>query len=199
VPGWRKINVPDLLAKSGPYVDSPGFQDAKRLWSLTDSGTQHVRTLLDLPSAEPEIEHDVGSLENLASKVTDLGVRTYIEEVIKCLQVGALRASVVFLWVGAIRTIHGQLLSVGVSKLNQALLGHDPKARKVSKVDDFAYIKDKDVLLAAQDLGLVDKGQRSTLEEALDLRNRCGHPTKYKPGVKKVSSFIEDVVGIVFS
>jgi hypothetical protein len=36
------------------------------------------------------------------------------------------------------------------------------------------------------------------LEEALNLRNRCGHPTKYRPGEKKVSSFIEDVAGIVF-
>jgi len=35
--------------------------------------------------------------------------------------------------------------------------------------------------------------------EALDLRNRCGHPTNYRPGVKRVSSFIEDVVGIVLS
>ena len=50
----------------------------------------------------------------------------------------------------------------------------------------------------AQDLGLFDKAEKTTLGEALDLRNRCGHPSKYVPGVKKVSSFIEDVVGIVF-
>jgi hypothetical protein len=54
-------------------------------------------------------------------------------------------------------------------------------------------------LLAAKDLGQLDKNQKDTLEEALDLRNRCGHPGKYKPGVKKVSSYIEDIVSIVFS
>jgi hypothetical protein len=53
--------------------------------------------------------------------------------------------------------------------------------------------------MALQDLALIDKGEKATLEEALNLRNRCGHPTRYKPGVKKASSFIEDVVGIVFS
>jgi hypothetical protein len=69
----------------------------------------------------------------------------------------------------------------------------------VTKLEDFAYIKDATALLAFQELGIVDKGEKATLGEALDLRNRCGHPTKYKPGVKKASSFIEDVVGIVFA
>jgi hypothetical protein len=73
-----------------------------------------------------------------------------------------------------------------------------PEARNVGKLDDFAYIKDAVLLLALFDLGIIDKGEKGTLEENLDLRNRCGHPTKYKPGVNKSSSFIEDVVGIVF-
>jgi hypothetical protein len=37
------------------------------------------------------------------------------------------------------------------------------------------------------------------LEHGLDLGNACGHASKYTPGGKKVSSFIEDVVGIVFA
>jgi len=83
--------------------------------------------------------------------------------------------------------------------LNAAILKHDPKARKVTKLDHFAYIKDSVALLAAQDLGIFDKSEKDTLEEALDLRNRCGHPAKYQPGVKKVSSFIEDLISTVFS
>jgi len=31
-------------------------------------------------------------------------------------------------------------------------------------------------LLAARDLGLFDKNEKSTLEENLNLRNRSGHP-----------------------
>jgi len=80
-----------------------------------------------------------------------------------------------------------------------ALHKHDPKARPVHQLDDFAYIKDALALLAARDLGLLDKNQKDTLEDALGLRNRCGHPSKYKPGVKKVSSYIEDIVSVVFS
>ena len=67
-------------------------------------------------------------------------------------------------------------------------------------VENFlAYVKDKLTLLAAQELGLLDKSEKDTLQENLNLRNRCGHPSKYRPGVKKVSSFIEDVVSTVFA
>lgn len=97
------------------------------------------------------------------------------------------------------RTLHEAALAKGAAKVNAAIAKHDPRARAVSKVDDFAYVKDKVFLLAAFDLGLVDKGERDTLQEGLDLRNRCGHPTSYKPGEKKASGFIEDIVGIVFA
>ena len=199
VPRSAKINVADVLAKAGHYVDSPGLEGNRRLWKLTSSGEREVRRLLQLPDAEPEIEHDVSALTSLSAKVSDAEARAYLEEALKCLQVGALRASVVFLWTGAIRVVQQNALSVGIPRLNLFLLKHDPKSRHVSKIEDFAYVKDKTALLAVQDLGLLDKGQRDTLEEALNLRNRCGHPTKYRPGVKKVSSFIEDVTGIVFS
>ncbi len=199
VPKTASINVADVLTKSGHYVETAGRQEGPRLWHLTDSGEQYVRKLLGLPETEPEIEHDVSSLRMLLTKLPDEDVRSYIAEAITCLQAGALRASVVFLWSGAIRTIQQEALGHGVAPLNAALVKHDPKARTVAKVDDFAYIKDSITLLAAQDLGVVDKTQRTILGHGLDLRNSCGHPSKYTLGVKKVSSFVEDVVGIVFT
>ncbi len=194
----KKINVADVLAKSGHYVDSPGIADNRRLWKLTDSGTEFVRKLLGLPASDIEIEHDTGALSSVCAKIKDNHVREYVEESIKCLQINALRASVVFLWSGAIRTIQSKLVAGDVGKLQVAIIKHDPKARKVSRIDDFAYIKDKITLLAALEVGLIDKSEKDTLQEALDLRNRCGHPGKYMPGVKRTSSFIEDVVSIVF-
>jgi len=199
VPKASKINVADVLNKSGAFVDSAGLAGNRRLWQLTLSGEKHIRAKLNLPASQPEIEHDVTTLEALAAKITDAVVREYVLEAIKCLSVSALRAAVVFLWTGAIRTLQQNALNSYHTQLNPAIMKHDPKARTVNKVEDFAYIRDATALLAFQDLGILDKGEKSTLEEALDLRNRCGHPTKYVPGVKKTSSFIEDVVGIVFA
>jgi len=195
---WVRVNVVDVLSKSGHLVDSASIQGNKRLWKLTPSGETYVRELVGLPESEPEVEHDVGILNALVAKIADPIIRGYVEEGIKCLRVGALRACVVFLWIGAVRILEEHMLAVGVSALNVALMKHDPKSRKISKIDEFAYVKDSIALLAAQDLGVLDKGERQTLEEALNLRNRCGHPTKYKPGEKKVASFIEDLASVAF-
>jgi hypothetical protein len=199
VPKAGKINVADVLAKSGEFVDSFGYEGGFRLWQLTDTGDQYVRELLGLPLAEVEIEHDVGALMALAAKVSDETVRGYIEEAIKCLQAGALRAAVVFLWSGAIRTLHEAALKKDRKTLNDALKRQYPKARNVSSIEHFGWIDDRVFLEATPDVGLLDKGQKDTLVEQLNLRNRCGHPTKYTPREAKAKSFIEDVLGIVFA
>lgn len=105
IPKASKINVADVLNKSGALVDSPGVSGSRRLWQLTTTGEAHIRAALNLPAAGLEIEHDVATLESLAAKVRDTVVRDYISEAIKCLGVGALRAAIVFLWTGAIRTL----------------------------------------------------------------------------------------------
>jgi hypothetical protein len=197
-PRARSVNVSDVLNKSAHLVDSAGVVGRQRLWRLTDSGRAEVRALLSLPAADVELEHDVGLLTSVSGRIADEDCRTYMEEAIKCLQVGALRACVVFAWAGAIKTLQQRLLTVGNAALTSALTKHDPKCKPVSKVEDFAYVKDSLTLLVAKELNILDKNQRDTLDEALGLRNRCGHPGKYRPGPKKVSGFVEDIVSIVF-
>jgi hypothetical protein len=199
VKGARTLNVADVLNKAAQWVDTIGVDGKKRLWGLTDSGRTHVRELLGLPSSDVEVEHDVAKLASLVGKLHDAEIRDYLDEALKCLRVGALRACVVFAWTAGIRVLQASVLSTGTTAATAAIQKHDPKARNVNRVDDFAYVKDSTTLLAARELGVIDKNQRDTLEEALNLRNRCGHPTKYKPGEKKVSSFIEDIVSIIFS
>jgi hypothetical protein len=198
IPHAKLANVADVLSKSGAMVDSPGAKGLARLWRLTGAGDIHVRQMLGLKDAEAEIEHDVGYLRTLACKIPDPLVREYIEEAVDCLSVGALRAGVVFIWAGAVRTLQERVLGKGVAQLNAAIRVHDARAREVKKLDDFQYVKESTLLLAAEGVGVLDKAERNTLEESLDLRNKCGHPNKYDPGIKRASSFIEDVTGIVF-
>ena len=117
----------------------------------------------------------------------------------KSLSVGALRPCVVSVWVAVARTLQHEMMKNGQAAVTVAVQKHDQKARAIKSVDDFAYVKESIQLLAARELGVLDKSEKDTLEEALDLRNRCGHPSKYRPGVKKVSAFMEDVVSIVFT
>lgn len=194
----KSINVNQVINHGAPYVYSPGGKESGALlFELTDTGEKYVRELLDLPAAEPEIEHDVGTLSAVATKIADANARGYVEEAIKCLQVGALRAATVFLWTGVVSTLRDRVWSRGPTAINAAAKMHNPKA-SFTKKDDFAYMKDELLLQVAHDLSVLDKTEKGRLKEGLDLRNACGHPSSYSPGPKKVSAFIEDVVGIVF-
>lgn len=198
IPNHKTLNISDALAKSNHFVDIAGSRGSRKLWLLTKSGEKYVRQLLDLPAKKSEIEEDVSSLGKIAQKIGNTLIKDYIDEGIKCLEIGARRASVVFIWAGAMRTLHEEMFAQDGARLNAALQKHDKRSRQVKSIDHFSYIKDEIALLAAQELGLLDKSQKDTLKDALGLRNRCGHPAKYKPGEKKVSSFIEDIIEIVF-
>lgn len=195
----KKIQHAAVLNLAVPYVHSTGKESGNLItWALTETGQKHVRDLLGLPAAEPDVEHDVGTLQALADKIVEANVRAYVEEAIVCLQFGALRASVVFLWTGAVSVLRDEIWKHGASSIDPAIKKYLTRAPTFKKKDDFAYVNDATLLLVAQDLAVIDKTQKQRLGEALDLRNGCGHPSKYSVGVKKVSSFIEDVVGIVW-
>jgi integrase len=138
------------------------------------------------------------ALHALSQSIEDDLVRGFIEEALLCFDSGALRAGIVFLWSGAIRTLHERAMKLGPRVVNAAILRQDGRARSVRKVDDFAWIKDRTFLDAAPDMGLLDKSQKGQLLRALELRNDCGHPAKYIAREAKTRSYIEDVVGIVF-
>jgi hypothetical protein len=194
----EKLNLADILSKSAPYVDTIGKEGNRFLWALTDAGSEVVRSALNLPAHDIEVETDVSTIDAHIAKLNDEDVKDYLAESVKCLRVNALRASVVFLWSGAVKKIRDDIFTRGASAVTNAVQKFDPKSKDIKKVDDLVLIKESTLLLSAQELGLFDKNQRSVLESCLDLRNKCGHPGKYKVGPKRVSSFIEDVMGVVF-
>ena len=198
VPKSETMNIADVLSKSAPFVDAAGKQGRSILWRLTQSGQDHVRQLLELPEHDVEIENDAASLQTLVDKVADEATADYLREAVKCLQVNALRATVVFTWSAAVKKIRDDAFTYGSSLADSAVRKHDAKAKTINKSDDLVLVKESILLLAAQELGVFDKNERGILEECLNLRNKCGHPGKYKPGPKKVSSFLEDLIGIVF-
>lgn len=194
----KNINAPDVLGKAGANVDVAGnAPNGSKLWALTETGRKAVRLAHGLPEDEPELEHGVADLEKVAAKVTDAGAKKFIEEAILCLSVNALRAAIVFVWVGAIADIKARVWSHGAPAVTRAFQKYLPKAQ-LNTHDDLLKFQEVDILKVAQDLGVIDKAQHKILGQALDLRNQCGHPNKYWPSVSKAKAHIEDVAGILW-
>ncbi len=194
----KALNVADVLAKSGALVDSPGSRGQALLWRITDAGTKYVRDLMKLPETDAEVEHDVSELNKLLANIKDPIVKAFVQESVNCLRIGALKAAIVLLWAGAVRTIQEKTLLKGAPQVNAELEKHDQKARTIKKIEDFQYVREETLLLVAEGVGVLDKTTRGILHTNLQTRNGCGHPNKYNPGPAKAKSFIEDVAGIVF-
>lgn len=192
--GAKSANITQALTRSVPNVHQVG----RNRWAITETGERYLRDTFGVVAAEPVPNgEDVATLAGIADGIADDATRGYVEEAVLCLKVRARRAAVVFLWSGAVSGLRAAMWTHGAPAIETALVKHNPKARFAKKAD-FEGVKDSLLLQAAHDLGLLDQSQKKRLGEALDLRNDCGHPVKYNPGEKKVASFIEDVVGVVW-
>lgn len=182
VPKASEFNITDYLSKAGAFVDSPGVQNGKRLWRLTPTGISHV---LDMIGKQPSSKgEDISVLTKQIDALKDLDVKEYLSEALTCVEAGARRAAVVFAWVGAVRLIQSAVIKIGIPQANAAIQKHYSKAREVKAIDDLQFIQESTLLLSARDLGIFDKGETQILEHCLNVRNKCGHPGKYKPGEK---------------
>jgi hypothetical protein len=149
-------------------------------------------------STDIEGEIDLTSLERMLRRVQDVDERDYLSEAVQCFRVRSLRAGVIFAWCAAIHNLRKKCIVHSPNSINQILKKHNPKSPQIKNVDDFARINDSLFLLLCSDLGVLDKNQKDILEGCLDLRNKCGHPGKYRPHLLKSASFIEDLITIVF-
>jgi integrase len=149
--------------------------------------------------ADDELEVDLSSLEKMLKRVTREDERDYLLESLQCMKARALRAGVIFAWSAAVQNIRRRCSTHSLNSVNLNLKRHNPKAHEIKGIDDFAKIDESLLLLLAADLGIFDKNQKDILVGCLDLRNKCGHPGKYKPKLFKAASLLEDLVTIVFT
>ena len=155
---------------------------------------------LDKISLLQEREHPINReyFEDIILGITNKAEQDYLKEALTCMSVGSLRAGIIFAWNAGVLNLRHKCFNHGRTSLNNAIKKFYPSAKEIKKIEDFAYIKDSTLLLTAQELGEIDKGEKDSLEDCLDLRNKCGHPSNYKPKSLKASSFMEELINIVF-
>lgn len=142
-------------------------------------------------------EIDINDLEEIVFSLENIDEKEYLKEAISCFRIGALRAGIVFSWVAFVRFIQNKCVDLGYDAINSALQKSYNGSKPIRSLDDFETLKDNTVLTIAFNLGVISKHQKVQLENDLDLRNHCGHPSSYKPEINKAKGFIEDIVNIM--
>lgn len=138
-------------------------------------------------------EPEVDDLERLIFTLKSKDEQEYLLEAIQCFRSGALKAGIVFSWSAFIRNLQNKCIDKGYERINEAA-AKLKFAKKFSNLIDFETIKETNLLSLALELKVLSKHQKSEMENNLNLRNHCGHPSSYKPEINKAKAFIEDVV-----
>lgn len=142
---------------------------------------------------------DTSTIQKMLVKVKNIDEKDLLLEALQCIEIGSYRAAVIFVWVATMKNIYDRCVVKNKKKLNAAIKKYYPNAKEVRNVDDFLFIKDKVIIEASADLKMFDKVEKSTLLECLNLRNKCAHPSKNKPKPSSVTSFMEELLGIIFT
>jgi len=155
---------------------------------------------LDKIILRTEVEHpiNVEYFEQAILGIPDKDEADYLKEALVCMNAGSLRAGIIFAWNAAVLNLRKKAFGHGKVTLNNALKKFNPNAKQIKKIEDFAYINDALLLQSAQELAIIDKGEKDSLEDCLDTRNKCGHPGNYRPKSLKAASIMEELITIVF-
>lgn len=148
-----------------------------------------------------DIEVDnFNELEHLIFELDNINEIEYLMEGIDCFRNGALRAGIIFIWSAAMQNVRQKLInSTTLTEINKELILIDKGAKEIKNVDSFQFIKDETTLHLSQRVGLYDKFEKNELiNSCLGLRNKCGHPSNYKPEIQKAKAFVEDILNMIY-
>jgi hypothetical protein len=168
----------------------------RRLAALRTFQEFHEAPVTDGPTQSPAV-----ALKSLNDAVAAAppDYRDYLVEAVTCYEQGLYRAGILIVWAAAMEHLYivasdhpGGIRDLEAANL--ARFGNSKAYRQIKKKDDFLYLGEASWLQLAEDAGLMNRNARQMLTERLNLRNRCGHPTKYKPGREETVVFIESLL-----
>lgn len=140
----------------------------------------------------------------LATAGAPEGYRKYLDEAVDCYEAGAYRGAILMVWAATIERIYNAIERYGsglrlIEAANRKRFGSSNAYRPVKKKNDLLYLTDKNLFLICEDAGLFNRNARKLLDEKLDTRNRCGHPTGYVLGREEAVVFIESLINNIIN
>lgn len=134
----------------------------------------------------------------------------YLEEAIKCANLGFLRASVILGWCAAISRIHDSVEKMGFETFNKK--SEEMKEKKDGRFKRFgksfkvysnselsSQVFDNDLLWVIEYMGLIDSNQHDRLSLCFTMRNNSAHPGDAPITEPNVHSFYSDLDEIIFN
>lgn len=119
-----------------------------------------------------------------------IDIQSYFSESIKCLEYELSRASIVFSWAGFFQVFSEKLFNSYGDEIR--------KNRNKWQFKDLTELMENypesQIIDLSKDVGLINKSFLRVLQGQLSTRNRCAHPTLYKPSINSAIGFVDDMI-----
>ncbi|WP_197030380.1 hypothetical protein [Phyllobacterium sp. UNC302MFCol5.2] len=180
-----------LKGKPPKYIKAGGGYKLQR----------HMREALSRKlGAEMVAAQTSATLRGLENKMPDGSDKDFLKEAIDCFEVGANRGTIVMVWILAMDHLFAHILAHKLADFNAALALNTDKSVKVRVIaqrDDFTEMKESKFIEFCRTAKIISNDVRKILDQKLDTRNSCAHPSGVTINKSKVIDFVEDLIGNV--
>lgn len=188
--GW---NVSGLLGAKPQFA-----VNTSQGWEITDAGKMHLVNL-GVQTASPAAAQVATDLRALLTKITDSDTKRFVDEAIKCFELGLHRSAVVMSWLAAVHVLKNEVLKNYLVEFNREASRVNQRWKDAKSLDDIGEMKEADFLEQLRRISLVGKNVKEELLVCLRMRNSCGHPNSHKIGPNTVARHIEQLLLNVFN
>lgn len=135
-------------------------------------------------------------LSDLPQRIPNVTERGYLDEALVCFRFEAFRAAIVMTWNLAYDRLCEFVLAKHLAAFNIQLPRSFPRAdiSVVSKRDDFAELKEHQVLQVCKSATIISGSLHKVLKEKLDRRNMAAHPSGVVTSLPTAEEFIKDLI-----
>lgn len=196
VAGFRspaKWNCSQILSRSGGRAIR-GLDG----WELTALGRQHLGAI-GLSQANPAAVLVAADLRKYISTISDEQTRDFLDEAVKCHELGLYRSAIVMSWLGAVDVLQKYVCDHYLVDFNNSVKSHRSNWKTAKNRDDIGKLPEGEFLDRLENISIIGKNVKAQLKTALALRNGCGHPNSMKVGINKSAAHIETLLQNVFT
>lgn len=159
-----------------------------------------------IPVSDVSRQAPVAALHSLrdATSRAPKNYQDYLNEAVDCYEQGAYRGAVLMVWSATVEHIYSAIEAhfggfKAMESANRARFVKSKTYKRISKKNDLLYLNDKNFLQLCEDAGVFNRNAKKLLEEKLDTRNRCGHPTGYVLGREEAVVFVESLINNIIN
>ncbi|WP_323755658.1 hypothetical protein [Roseivirga sp.] len=180
-----------------PRGKKPKFLKSKSGYSLNSAFKVELAKTITLNKPKAITSK---TLRDLLVTISDSEENVFLDEAIKCFEIGAFRASIIMVWNLTVDSLFEYILSNKLTEFNSVLSTNTDRRVRISSMsvkDDFSEIPEGKFIEFCRQSRIISNDVRKILDEKLGIRNTYAHPSNMILTESKAIEFIEDLINNV--